>query len=364
MIMDDLLKIEPQVLSFPHELNKQVSCRIRLSNITRKGVAFKVMTTDPKKYTVRPSWGIILPGSCLDVIVTTHCLKALPPDQQCADKFKINSVFASPHATTEDDVRKLLDEKAGGHVLACKLGVIFTSPSQVPSLAAEESASSSIASGTEYTNSSDSDLKMDVKKLLDITPSELQFPFELNKEFSCLLRLANMTENHVFFKVKATHPQKYSVQPKVGIVFPRSTCDVIVRMHPQTKIPVDKECKDKFLIQSIVGSPRAINELTPKMFDEPGRFVEEFKLRVVYTFPSRQQSSTNEKLEAGSSSNASTLPNINSNDHEVTQELDRNESNVGPLFMKGITIGLLGLIFWYIMMKMLPLIWYSPMAKI
>ncbi|PIN07583.1 hypothetical protein CDL12_19848 [Handroanthus impetiginosus] len=147
-----------------------------------------------------------------------------------------------------------------------------------------------------------------------------------------------------------------------------------VRMQRQTKILVDKECKHKFLIQGIVGSPRATKELTPKMFDEPGCFVEEFELRVVFTFPSSPQSSTNEKSEAGTSSNASTLPNINSNDRGsgVTRGLDRNESNVGPLFMKGITIGLLGLIFGYIMvkmppliwMKMLPLIWYSLIAKI
>lgn len=64
----ELLTIGPLELKFAFELKKQISCSLQLSNKTENHVAFKVKTTNPKKYCVRPNTGIVLPRSTCDVI--------------------------------------------------------------------------------------------------------------------------------------------------------------------------------------------------------------------------------------------------------------------------------------------------------
>ncbi|MBA0795401.1 hypothetical protein Gohar_006265 [Gossypium harknessii] len=69
MSTGQLLSIEPQELQFPFELRKQISCSLNLSNKTDNYVAFKVKTTNPKKYCVRPNTGVVLPRSTCNVVV-------------------------------------------------------------------------------------------------------------------------------------------------------------------------------------------------------------------------------------------------------------------------------------------------------
>ncbi|RRT54023.1 hypothetical protein B296_00031678 [Ensete ventricosum] len=52
--------------------------------------------------------------------------------------------------------------------------------------------------------------------------------------------------------VKTTNPKKYCVRPNTGVVLPRSTCDVAVTMQAQKEAPPDMQCKDKFLLQSVI----------------------------------------------------------------------------------------------------------------
>ncbi|KAL0329560.1 UNVERIFIED_CONTAM: Vesicle-associated protein 1-2 [Sesamum radiatum] len=190
-------------------------------------------------------------------------------------------------------------------------------------------------------------------KLLNIEPQELKFLFELRKEASCTIRLINNSRNPVAFKVMTTNPKKYCVRPNIGIVSPRSSCDVTVTMRAPKEIPPNMECKDKFLIKSVVTSPGATVEATRRLFNEKGLLVEECKLRVLYISPSLGQSSNFERPEASSLPNA-TLQRGNLNDYEVIQRHDRNGIQFGDLFMKGVTVVLVGLIFGYLM---LPLIW-------
>ncbi|KAG8382423.1 hypothetical protein BUALT_Bualt05G0075700 [Buddleja alternifolia] len=509
MSREALLNFEPQELSFPFELNKQLSSSIQLWNNTQNPVAFKLLSTNPKKYGVRPRIGVLLPGSACEITVTMVAMREAPHNMRCKDKFMIQSAVASPGSTTED-ARKMFNKEAGHIFQESKLRVVYCKPTESSAI---ENSNSNNSEVTELiVEPHDNVLPMSMIKLLDIQPPQLQYPVKMNKDFSCSIRLSNVNENHVAFRVKTaspkyfvqpnkgivlphstceitvrrqaqmeedpsdmksedklaiqsvvataaatmediipdmfnkagspteecelkvvhiskreenrnqlgefilkgiiscllglvswylmketlsliwystlecdnvsndaddkndkeigigvcrrldsedssvktTDPKKYCVQPNFGIVLPRSTCDVIVRMQPQTKIPLDRQCKDKFLIQSTI-APTS-RKFTSEMF-ETGGVVEEFKLRVVYTFPPHPQSSDYQISEAYSSQDASTLSERNSNVTEVIQGLDRNESHVGDLFKKGITIGLLGLIFWYLLRKMLPLIW-------
>ncbi|XP_059301651.1 vesicle-associated protein 1-2-like [Lycium ferocissimum] len=147
-------------------------------------------------------------------------------------------------------------------------------------------------------------------ELLQIEPVELQFPFELKKQISCLMQLMNKSDNYVAFKVKTTNPKKYCVRPNTGIVMPHSASEVIVTMQAQKEAPLDMQCKDKFLLQSVVARPGATaKDITPEMFNkESGHYVEDCKLKVVYV-PPQVPSPVMEGSEEGSSPRASESEN-------------------------------------------------------
>ncbi|KAK9273969.1 hypothetical protein L1049_018782 [Liquidambar formosana] len=217
--------------------------------------------------------------------------------------------------------------------------------------------------------------------LLTIQPSELKFPFELKKQSSCTMQLTNRTDQYVSFKkVKTTNPKKYCVRPNAGIVLPGSTCSLT--MQAQKEAPPDMQCKDKFLLQSVVvPDGTTTSDITPEMFNkEDGKVVEEIKLRVVY-IPANPPSPVPEGSEEGSSPRASMLENGNQSasmfdaalsmisklNEEKTSAIQQNQklrqelelmrkeiskSRVGGFsFLFVVLVGLLGLLVGYFVKK-------------
>ncbi|KAG8084198.1 hypothetical protein GUJ93_ZPchr0010g8677 [Zizania palustris] len=135
--------------------------------------------------------------------------------------------------------------------------------------------------------------------LVDVDPPELQFPFELGKQISCPLKITNRTGRTVAFKVKTTSPKKYCVRPNNGVVGPRSACVVVVTMQAQTMAPPDLQCKDKFLVQSVVVSDGlSAKDITSQMFmKDEGNMAEEVKLKVAYVMPPEPQSEIAEEFD-------------------------------------------------------------------
>ncbi|TMW94383.1 hypothetical protein EJD97_010358 [Solanum chilense] len=217
-------------------------------------------------------------------------------------------------------------------------------------------------------------------ELLKIEPLELKFPFELKKQIYCSIHLSNNTEEHVAFKVKTTNPKKYCVRPNTGIVSPRSTSDVIVTMQAQKEAPSDMQCKDKFLLQSVVASPGvAAKDITQEMFNkEEGRVVDECKLKVIYLPPAQPPFPVAEGLEEGSPPKESMKDNGHENGSEAKSVISRlmaekaaalQQSNKlrqelelvkrdmtrsrrgGVSFILVVVVGLLGILLGYILKK-------------
>uniref|UniRef100_A0A0E0DGN1 MSP domain-containing protein n=2 Tax=Oryza TaxID=4527 RepID=A0A0E0DGN1_9ORYZ len=161
----------------------------------------------------------------------------------------------------------------------------------------------------------------DSKELLGIEPLELRFPFETKKQISCSMQLTNRTDDYIAFKVKTTSPKKYCVRPNSGIVPPRSTSDVIVTMQAQREAPADMQCKDKFLVQSVVVTEgTTTKDVTGEMFNKgSGNVVDERKLKVVYVQPPRPPSPVREGSEEGSSPRASLSEGGNLNYQDATR---------------------------------------------
>ncbi|XP_010489423.1 PREDICTED: vesicle-associated protein 2-2 [Camelina sativa] len=129
-----LLDIQPRTLKFEVDLKKQSSCVVQLTNTTHHYVAFKVKTTSPKKYCVRPNVGVVAPKSSCEFTVIMQAFKEPPPDMVCKDKFLIQST-AVPAETTDEDITTSMFSKAEGkHIEENKLRVTLVPPSDSPEL--------------------------------------------------------------------------------------------------------------------------------------------------------------------------------------------------------------------------------------
>ncbi|XP_012492601.1 vesicle-associated protein 2-2 [Gossypium raimondii] len=129
-----LLEIEPKELKFVFILKKQSSCSITLTNKTNQYVAFKVKTTSPKKYCVRPNVGIIMPKSACDFTVTMQAQREAPPDMICRDKFLIQSTVVPVGTTDEDITSATFVKDSGKYIEENKLKVALVSPPDSPVL--------------------------------------------------------------------------------------------------------------------------------------------------------------------------------------------------------------------------------------
>ncbi|CAG7900085.1 unnamed protein product [Brassica rapa] len=129
-----LLDIQPRTLKFVVDLKKQSTCVVQLTNTTHLFVAFKVKTTSPKKYCVRPNVGVVAPKSTCEFSVIMQAFKEPPPDMACKDKFLIQST-AVPEETTDEDITASMFSKAEGkHIEENKLRVTLVMASDSPEL--------------------------------------------------------------------------------------------------------------------------------------------------------------------------------------------------------------------------------------
>ncbi|XP_031486243.1 vesicle-associated protein 1-2-like [Nymphaea colorata] len=129
-----LVEIHPTELKFIFELKKQSSCSIQLFNTSDQYIAYKVKTTSPKKYCVRPNVGVVSPHSPCEIIVTMQGQRTAPPDMQCKDKFLVQSTVV-PEGTTMDQITSnMFTKENGGIVDEKKLKVALISPPHSPVL--------------------------------------------------------------------------------------------------------------------------------------------------------------------------------------------------------------------------------------
>lgn len=83
----DILPLE---LSFTRPFTIEVARTLTIRNTSNTPLAFKVKTTAPKQYCVRPNAGRIEPGNSFDVTVLLQAMKQDPPlDAKCRDKFLV-----------------------------------------------------------------------------------------------------------------------------------------------------------------------------------------------------------------------------------------------------------------------------------
>ena len=93
------LKWEPAALAFSVALSKPSMQQLRTRNTStdNKAYTFKVKTTNPKRYSVRPNVGIAWPGQEVMVTVQLPAMKEYPADMnKCKDKFQVLTLPLKP----------------------------------------------------------------------------------------------------------------------------------------------------------------------------------------------------------------------------------------------------------------------------
>ncbi|KAK4496261.1 hypothetical protein PRZ48_012241 [Zasmidium cellare] len=122
------VELQPPELGFKRPFTHEVSQVLRLHNSNSDPVAFKVKTTAPKQYCVRPNSGRIEPGRDVEVQVLLQAMKEdPPPDARCRDKFLVQSVAisASNEAPNVTQIWQNIEQTAKSSIQEKKIRVNF-----------------------------------------------------------------------------------------------------------------------------------------------------------------------------------------------------------------------------------------------
>lgn len=187
----ELLGIDPIELRFPFELNKQISCTLQLTNKTDKQVAFKVKTTSPKKYCVRPNNGMVAPRSKADVVVTMQAQRDAPPDMQCKDKFLVQSAIVAKEI--KEVTGDIFTKDSGNIVDEVKLKVVYVARSSSQSEGYEDGNLGSLSYQEETKEPKESEKVISepfalISKLMEEKNSAVELNNKLRQELDLLRR--------------------------------------------------------------------------------------------------------------------------------------------------------------------------------
>ncbi|KAL4819096.1 PapD-like protein [Aspergillus spinulosporus] len=111
--------LDPPDLGFRRPFNREICQVLHLTNNNPDAVVFKVKTTAPKHYCVRPNSGRIESGKHVEVQVLLQAMKDEPaPDAKCKDKFLVQTVavtkdmeFANVSSIFEKATKSAIQER-------------------------------------------------------------------------------------------------------------------------------------------------------------------------------------------------------------------------------------------------------------
>ncbi|KAI8933991.1 hypothetical protein NX059_008763 [Plenodomus lindquistii] len=122
------VELDPPELGFKRPFQHEVSQTLRLKNPHSDPVAFKVKTTAPKQYCVRPNSGRIEPGEHVEVQILLQAMKEDPaPDAKCRDKFLVQSVLvtADKEFTNVGSLWAHIEQTSKSSIQEKKIRVLF-----------------------------------------------------------------------------------------------------------------------------------------------------------------------------------------------------------------------------------------------
>jgi len=122
------LVISPPELIFPPPFNRVITNTLNIQNSISKPVSYKVKTTAPKRYIVRPNTGIIQPDQSVEIQVTLTGSKDKPDNLRARDKFLVQSIILSEEQAANVDLKELWGAAKEEDIIKHRLKAYFTKP--------------------------------------------------------------------------------------------------------------------------------------------------------------------------------------------------------------------------------------------
>nr|XP_045000340.1 vesicle-associated membrane protein-associated protein A isoform X1 [Jaculus jaculus] len=155
---EQILVLDPPTdLKFKGPFTDVVTTNLKLRNPSDRKVCFKVKTTAPRRYCVRPNSGIIDPGSTVTVSVMLQPFD-YDPNEKSKHKFMVQTIFAPPNIS---DMEAVWKEAKPDELMDSKLRCVFEMPNEndklgitpsgtVPAVTSVSSSSSPVATSDSY----------------------------------------------------------------------------------------------------------------------------------------------------------------------------------------------------------------------
>nr|XP_057917929.1 VAMP (vesicle-associated membrane protein)-associated protein A, like [Doryrhamphus excisus] len=174
--LDQVLVLDPPSdLRFKGPFTDVVTTNLKLKNPSEKRVCFKVKTTAPRRYCVRPNSGIVEAGAAINISVMLQPFD-YDPNEKSKHKFMVQTIFAPSNMSDMDSLWKdanpddLMDSKLRcvfelpsendkmNDVEASKASLMSSAARPEPSVAAAPAPTAATASSTD---------DMEMKKVMD-----------------------------------------------------------------------------------------------------------------------------------------------------------------------------------------------------
>ncbi|XP_030408608.1 vesicle-associated membrane protein-associated protein A isoform X2 [Gopherus evgoodei] len=124
---EQILVLDPPTdLKFKGPFTDVVTTNLKLRNPSDRKVCFKVKTTAPRRYCVRPNSGIIDPGSTVTVSVMLQPFD-YDPNEKSKHKFMVQTIFAPPSTS---DMEAVWKEAKPDDLMDSKLRCVFEMPNE------------------------------------------------------------------------------------------------------------------------------------------------------------------------------------------------------------------------------------------
>jgi len=120
-----VLLIEPPIeLTFTGPFTQAVSSYMKLKNPSDRKVCFKIKTTAPKRYCVKPNSGVVDPNSEVQIAVSLQPFD-YDPTEKNKHKFMVQSMFAPEGEINQDTLWKEINQD---ELMDSKLKCVFAMP--------------------------------------------------------------------------------------------------------------------------------------------------------------------------------------------------------------------------------------------
>ncbi|KAM7122746.1 vesicle-associated membrane protein-associated protein A [Ciconia maguari] len=124
---EQILVLDPPTdLKFKGPFTDVVTTNLKLRNPSDRKVCFKVKTTAPRRYCVRPNSGIIDPGSSVTVSVMLQPFD-YDPNEKSKHKFMVQTTYAPPNIS---DMEAVWKEAKPDELMDSKLRCVFEMPNE------------------------------------------------------------------------------------------------------------------------------------------------------------------------------------------------------------------------------------------